>query len=474
MFIRRQTYNDLVNAQASLGTEVATLKRELGVTMDLFQEYWMSDRNNAVNPYKTRSAQVNEIKNKYQGKSDYGCPMAQRLVNLRVAFSVPNRIFLIKDEVKEGGDDVVKKTKEFLDLFLEVNGLDGSRPRDLAREIELEGQVLVHFEWDDKLKVPVLKYYPKSVVEYTVKAVDRFDLIPELTCEANYTKDEKPLTLDLKDDDFEFIAFNDTLTTFEGYPTCGGILNIIENLDKDMRDWRKLNFLYAHPTPHFKCENGEEAKKINDWIASKGWKIGTALASSGEFKLVGTSGVEANLLMLSIQTAAKIVSGHTGISIHFLGFANVMSNRATAESMGEPTEVVLHSEINAWKAFYTSLFKKAIRMRNSKLNQKLPEDLIIPRMVPLTDRQYSAIKNIYMPAAEKKMLSRETFLNAIPDLDVEAELEKLDEEEKKRAEKHKEFMENNNAGANQSNQPGQGNSEQVNNQNQDQDSGNEQ
>ena len=303
----------------------------------------------------------------------------------------------------------------------------------MAKESELDGQVLIRIVWERQSKVPIIKYYPIGSVGYKITAKDVYGVNPKL--DAEFKIDGRDIYLN--DDKFAFIAFHDTLTVYQGTPTCGPILRTLENIQADLIDWRKLNHLFAHPTPHFKCESEEEAKAINAMIKATGWHVGTAIATNADFQLKGTTGVESNLLMLSIQTNAKIISGHTGVGIHFLGFSNVMSNRATAESLGEPTEVALHAEISSWQAFYNDLLNKAIRMRNLHLNKPLREGLIVAKIVPLTDRQWRTIKEIYMPAAEKGLLSQDTFLDMIPEVDTDAEKERLKEQQAKKLEEEK-------------------------------------
>jgi hypothetical protein len=379
--------------------------------------------------YKTRKEQVAETRRKYRGGADFGNQIAQRIVNLRVAFSMPNRLFLIKNPVigNDAADSAVKSTKDYLNAFMELNGLDSSLPRDLAKEAELQGQVAVRLVWDPKEKLPRLKYYPWEDTGYKVEPASKYLINGKNNL---VYKDELGKDVKLKDDEFVYIAFNDELNCFEGYPTCGGVLEAMENLDKDLMDWRVLNHLFAHPTPHFKCETSEEAEHLNTEIAAKGWRAGMSIATNSEFELKGTTGVEANLLMLSITTLAKIVSGHTGIAIHYLGFANVMNARATAESAGEPTEIVLHSEISSWNAFYKALFNKALALRNKELNGEIKPGLIIPKIVPLTDRQWDLIKNMWMPLAEKGLISEKTLLEKIPGLDADAEQERIADDEK--------------------------------------------
>jgi len=375
--------------------------------------------------YLTKVEQVSETVKKFKSQAKFGNQILQRIINLRVAFSMPNRLFLMpnSDLEKDTSVEDLKDAKAYLSAFMTLNGLNANMPRDMAKEAELRGQVALGLFWDDKEKNCRLSYYPCDSVAYKVKEVKQYQLNgkKKLTCEGT-TK------LDLSDDEFVFIAFNDQMQEYEGYPTVAGILETIENTDKDLIDWRRLNHLFAHPTPHFKCETQEDAEAVNTLITKVGWKVGTALATNSELKLVGTTGVEANLLMLSITTNAKIISGHTGIAIHFLGFANVMSNRSVADDLGEPTEVVLHSEITSWNSFYTELFQKAIRMRNAELHGQMSEDSIIPKIIPLTDKQYELIKEVYMPLVEAKQVSSRTLLEQIPGLDVEQEEARLEKE----------------------------------------------
>jgi hypothetical protein len=296
--------------------------------------------------------------------------------------------------------------------------------------------VLCTYEWQEKEKVPEILYYPWTQVGYETKTEPN-DTGKIKTRKRNISGSIEGIPFTMSSDKFSFIAFNDKLFCDIGYPTSGPILKTIENLEEDLWAWRNLNHLFAHPTPHFKCENKESADAINEMISTLGWRLGNAIATSSDFTLVGPTGQEATMLMNSITTDAKIMSAHTGIGIHFLGFANVMSNRATADSMGEPTEIVLHAEISSWRAFYKDMFVKAIRMRNDKLNKDIAEDAVLPVLVPLTDRQWTVVKDIYGPLAEKGLISRDTLWSRIPDVDPDMEREKIEKQEAKDLDKDK-------------------------------------
>lgn len=421
MFLTKKRYNAIIE-------NTQRLERHIGVVLSDIENYQSLFK--TANKYNTRQLQVTETIKKYKGIANFGNQILQRLINLRVAFSVPNRLFLIKNPITKATDTQIKETKEYLNLFLSFNKLDTSLPRDLTKQSELEGQVLIRLKWNNEEKLPSLLYYSSVSPGYKIEPINKYYLPSNIEIKVVLEEARKEETV--TDNEIVFIAFNDELNSYVGHPSCGGILATIENLDKDLQDWRKLNHLFGHLTPHFKCETTEEAEAINQQISAKGWKVGTAIATNAEFALKGPGGSESNMLMLAIQTDIKIISGHTGIGPHFLGFANVMSNRATADSMGEPTEVVLHSEITSWTNFYTELFKKVLIMRNKKLNSKLVIDAILPKLVPLTDRQWRVIKDVFLPLAEKGKISDSTLLSRLPEIDPDVEKEKIKEEEEER------------------------------------------
>ena len=441
MFIRKKNYKAIVNSYNDIEKNQKNMEKQLGVLLESIETFGVASRNRD-NPYIGRTAKIIETRAKYSGNSTFGGNLfLQRLVDLRVAFSVPNRLFLIVNAKHPDAKNakLVKDTKEYLEEFMRVNKLDSSTPQNLAKESELQGQVLNRLVWSTKDKVSSLRYYPFSDVGYEINPEIKYAINSKLRTSFKVNG----VDISLSDDKIVFIAFHDELIKYSGVPTCGAILRTLEHIEADLKDWRILNHLFAHPTPHFKCETQEEADAINSMISTTGWRIGTALATNAEFSLKGTTGVESNLLMLSIQTNAKIISGHTGVGIHFLGFSNVMSNRATAESLGEPTEVALHAEVSGWQAFYLDMLNKAIRQRNARLNRDLPEGLIHAKIVPLTDRQWTTIKEVYMPAAKLGLLSKATFLDQIPDVDADAEKERLEEEAAKEIENGNNNNENN-------------------------------
>ena len=130
-----------------------------------------------------------------------------------------------------------------------------------------------------------------------------------------------------------------------------------------------------------------------------------------------------------IEIGLKVVAGATGIGIHFLGFPNVLSNRATAESLGEPIEIAARTDMLQWMSFFEGLFNKAILLANEHRDQKLRTGLVKPKMQPITDRQWTIIEKVFLPATKDGLISRRQFVEQVPGIDPDENEKELSEEE---------------------------------------------
>lgn len=386
-------------------------------------ELWLAanqQTGSGINPYKTLDTQVEAIINRYEGNADYGYELVQRLVTLAAAFSLPHELEL---DCPKGAE----KEKKFIESFVDVNNLDQNGTYQLSIESHLQGQILVALLWDTDNETVKLQYMPWN--EYKYKIV--LDGIGNLSGQYKAAwEDSSGKKLSLNDNQFQYLGFNKRLKSGEiqGRPRLGVVLKRLENVSYDLDDWRQVNKLYGHPTPYFKFENQADADKLMTLIQSIGWKIGIALASSGEMSLVSPSTASPTFLDKGIEVHLKVVAGATGIGIHFLGFPNVLSNRATAESLGEPIEIAARTDMLQWMSFFEGLFNKAIMLANEHRDQKLRTGLVKPKMQPITDRQWTIIEKVFMPATKDGLISRRRFAEQVPGIDPEQNEEELSEE----------------------------------------------
>jgi hypothetical protein len=77
-----------------------------------------------------------------------------------------------------------------------------------------------------------------------------------------------------------------------------------------------------------------------------------------------------------------------------------------------------------WYGFYQDLLRKAIELRNKNANKKLDPYAVSPQLLPMSDRQWKRLEKFWLPAARYGIVSKELFLEQIPDIDAEEELQR--------------------------------------------------
>lgn len=380
----------------------------------------LQDGSGDENTYNSHSTQTIELISKYQAKAEYGSTLVKRLVNVAASLQIPNGVEL------EGKDTDAEYA--YLKTFIEVNQLNEGVAIQLAKEAQFHGQVLVTLKWDPEKNMVKIYYMPWSEYDYKVQPIGLSNLTGPYKITWGEDEDQKSL----EGIDIAFVAFNVVHdgVHIEGFPTLGGLLMRIEAVSKDLIDWRTSNKLYAHPTPIFTCETQSEVDDLTSTLTSEGWTVGTAIAFRGKFVLAAAPNYHKTIVD-SIETNVKLISGGSGVAISWLGFADVMSNRATAESLGEPLEIVAASDMATWRSFYEELFDNVITFRNNNIDseQVLKTGMVKPKLKPMTDRQWKKLKDIFLPAAKSNLLTREGFLDEIPGFDLKKELDRIEEQE---------------------------------------------
>jgi len=386
----------------------------------------------AINPYNTREKLVAELVRKYKGFAASGNQLIQRIVDTRAAFTMAGGL---KSSARDQGSE---EELLFIRDMIEINELDGQFGQQLAVEKELEGQILLALDWDPEIQNVRIKFISWNDTHYEVLCLDNFyHKIEKISYAApDETSGEE---VEIPASRAVFIKFNARINSREGVPTLSGLLQEAEDIDKALRDWRKLNQFFASPTPYFRTSDMQEAKELYDQLLSPGvnWRIGKVFAGPAEFSLVETSGAGAESIRREIEIKIKILAGGSGVPVQFLGFPEFMSNRATAENTMEPVAVVSISEQRSWQQGFRELFDKAVQLRNemaSPLSKPLKTGAIDPKMKFITQAQVDRLIQLYYPLWQSGGINLKTLLSLLPDIDPEAETESLPPEPESKGE----------------------------------------
>ena len=320
--------------------------------------------------YSTYSQQVTQLGKLYDNVADWGCMIAKNVIDMRTAFSVGVGVKVVKH-----GDFKGDATRElaWCKEFMRFNNLDEETPQEYAKEAEIEGKVLLRLLVDMKAKNIRIVHIPWRKFNYKIYTPD-YDFFNYI--HAEYIGSGEPrVKFDLTPEWFVYKRFGGTVDKVnETPPKTAFVLREMEDLDKAVVDWRKINRIFCAPTPVITCPDKQTAKEMNEWVDGSNWRIGKLLILGGldvKFELVGWEGDGYTTLQYETQTLVKTISGTTGIPVQFLGYPELLSNRDTAENLMELIALSTNKERNTWMGTYEELFQKAMIISNTVFKTNL-------------------------------------------------------------------------------------------------------
>jgi hypothetical protein len=374
------------------------------------------------NPYPTYAAKIAELAKKYDGSAAWGCGMTRSIIDTRAAFILGSGV--IPYRLPQYTDKQAERELNYIKEFIRINNLDTILPRAWARESEIEGKALIHLlqQPNDQIRVIHIPYREKS---YEI-AWDEANYDPYHYLRATY---QGVPNFNWNEDEFLFLRFGGLGNAVTSTPSKVALaLRNIEDLDKNHWDWRKINHLYASPTPHFKVQTVNEARTIWDWIKLKNWRIGKAFVSTAEFSLVGHKSEGYASLKDEAETHVKQISGITGVPPQLLGYPDLLSNRSTADSLMGSLTLGTNEERGVWEGGYDQLFRKVLNFANLRFNKSFNIDVIGARIPFISAEKLKELTEVWLPLKVAEVIDLETLLSHVPEIDREAVEKRVKEE----------------------------------------------
>jgi len=389
------------------------------------------------NDYRDYTIAVQAISDKYNGKAEWGVLQVGTIVDLRAAFILGEGISVnYATDTKAEAEAELQWAKD----FIEYNALDSEMAQELAKESEIEGKVALRLFWDDLSDAPWRGHTGMVSVRYLSWCSKHYKVIVDPQDYLSYQRLTWNATStapagDVPEEEFVYRKFGGRIyDANDAQPKIMKCLTQIDRLDHALRDLREINHMFASQTPDFECETPQQAAQLLQFIADKNWKIGKAIAHVGKFSLVGpdTSGV-ANLL-LEIEMNVKMISGTTGIPIHYLGLLDLLRNRATGDNTRELVMAATTRERSIWVGVYDELLDKAMTLYNLKSGEGQKTTALDPEAIdvdiPLISQDHwSNIEKVLIPAALGDIISKEYVASVIPGIDLDEEMARREERE---------------------------------------------
>jgi hypothetical protein len=381
------------------------------------------------NDYRDYEATVKAVSEKYSGTSEWGCLQTGTIIDLRAAFILGDGVKIVhRTETKEEAKNELQWAKD----FFEFNALDAEMAQELAKEAEIEGKIALQLFWEPDgykgypgmVSVRFLSWLSKR---YTVE-VDPKDYMwyrrLKWAAGANWAEGDVP------EEEFVFKKFGGRIYDVkDARPKIAKCLTQIDRLDKALRDLREINHIFASPTPDFECAEAQQVTTTLQRIKDQNWRIGKAFAHTGKFSMVSADASGAESLLREIETNTKMISGTTGVPIHYLGYLDLLKNRATGDNTRELVMAATTRERAIWIGALKEMLEKAMAMFNTQSGAGQKTTRLDPEKVgieiPLISQDHwKNLELVLIPAALGGIVSKEYVAGQIPGVDEEEEADR--------------------------------------------------
>lgn len=428
----RQEIQELRRKNDLQEKEISRQKKiQMTLTKDILTLTEISE-SNVGNDYRDYPTAVAEIADKYNNKASWGCLQTGQIIDLRSAFILGEGVKV----VPVGTWAEAQKELDWAKKFFGYNALDAEMAQELVKEAEIEGKLALSIAYDDEKvsEIPggmiTARFVPWTEKKYVITA-DPNDYL--WYKEMKWTPTDKdPVTL--KEPDFVYKKFGGRIhIPNEAQPKIMKCLTLIDRLDKALKDLRTIDHLYSAPTPDFECDSPEQVEYLSEALTGsegrQNWRFGSLIIHTGRFSIKGIDSAGVTNLVAEIELLIKMISGITGIPIHFLGLLDLLRNRATGDNTRELINASTTKEREIWKGAYQELLEKAMKKWNAATgavnkSTRLDPSKIRVEIPLVTQEHWDRIRDVLLPAASQGVISNEYVAAQIPGVDAEKEAER--------------------------------------------------
>jgi len=455
IFAKSAQVQEMRNQTALLETQVEKYKEVQEILVKDILTLNETISSNRGNDYRDYAKAVKAISDKYNCSADWGCLHTGIIIDLRAAFILGEGV-QIEHKTETSAD--AERELQWVEDFFSWNDLDAEMAQEMAKEAEIEGKVAVKMIYKAKEygADPAAKdkpwpgmvsarFIPWTSKKYKITAdPNDYSHYTEMFWEASGASPAGKLS----EKEFIYKKFGGRINNpNEAQPKIMRCLTQIDRLDKALRDLREINHLYAAPTPDFEVEDSNQVEDMYKKLADVNWKIGKLFVHTGKFDMKGVDPGGVDNLIREIELTLKMISGTTGIPIHFLGLLDLLKNRATGDNTRELVSAATARERMIWKGAYEELIEKSMNIFNAKVYPQLSKETkldptkITVNIPVITQEHYDRIEKVLIPAAVAGIISKEHVASQIPGVDMEKEEERKKEKDEADAVRAKEEME---------------------------------
>ena len=348
------------------------------------------------NQYITYQEQIIAIDDKYNCIADYGSGIVPTIIDTRTDLIAGEGVNINTQN---------EQVKEWIKNFCNVNKIE-TKILDMVQISEMEGRCLIVLYIEgDQVKI---KLYRHLISQYQPDCKNGELVNISMTDkDGNAKKINKDVCV--------YIKTGGVIDRPETPPRIASILTQIDNYERALYDMRESNHLFGFPTPAFETSDPAEAATIRNWIQQTKWKIGNSFIGGAKMYYPQPPNSYESLTK-EMSLNLKIISSRTGIPVHWLGWTDLMSNRATAEELQEFISTGTKKERLIWRCGVKELIVKAMALA---YDYGLPGALYMPDdftvdMPDISLSKIEALNNTWLPLQQAGVISMDTMRNMIP------------------------------------------------------------
>ena len=385
------------------------------------------------NNYITYDDQVNELYLMYYGKSTLGSETTGTAIDLRTVLISGEGVSVIAKR---------KSTLKWINEFLKTSKLNSTKLLQLVTHGELEGRQLIAIEPNREKETFNLRQILYKDYKYLIKTDDKDkQKIIKITVQ---NKDGTESALPIGK--LIYVKLGGSIEDFNNTPSkTASVIQNIKNLDRALYDLRQSNHHFGFPTPAFECPDNESVKQTFNMVEKTKWQVGSTICSTGKLYYPQPP-ASYQVLESEIALNIKVISSRIGIPVHWLGWTDLMSNRAVSHDLNELIQAGTKAERLIWAESIKEIILKAMQLSIDEGFGNAPksfdEDFEVE--LPYISLEYiDRLNTTWLPLQMQGAIAMSQFRNKIPGINPQ-ETEELVQAEKKQAiDENREMIEDN-------------------------------
>ena len=311
--------------------------------------------------------QISELYTMLEARSQYGAEPAKSILGHRTSF-------LAGEGVRVSADTTV--LQEWIEGWLRVNGLTGRMLTDAVSEGEVVGHILWTIDdmgmatchpafvgydgWAGSGGTGGLGIGPQQYSEGQWEQPQwwpQFDGMRLTGVQRRVAAGLYQPWLEVGRDRFVFVRTggHGNVARYPAPTTrmcC--MIDSMKNYDRAVRQSRRLNNTSTRQSAVFELppEDASDEQEVADYYAKlhdTGWGMGDPVVTRGKFGIVSSDSGPVETLAKEAAMIIKSLSATSAIPPHWLGYVDMMSNRATADSLFETIKAGTLVERLAWE-----------------------------------------------------------------------------------------------------------------------------